>query len=314
MHIPDGFLSPPVWATLDAIAVPSVALMARRAKQQIGESNIPLLGVMGAFVFAAQMINFPVGLGTSAHLVGGALLAIVLGPAAASIVMTSILAIQALVFQDGGTVVLGANVMNMAVVGVLAGWIPYRILSARTRTLSMFVAGFASVIVSATLALAELLASGVRMPAAGFWASVAVFVINAVIEGVITAAAVQAIERLHPQWVRRPAGIRSPVFVSVAALALLLAGVGVLIASQAPDGIEQIGKQTGLTAFTKSFTSPLAGYQMHGVDALWLRRVLGGLAGVVIVYLMVLVVGCVVARRQTDRLHAGTALQPSVDR
>src|SRR6266480_3934384 len=98
MHIPDGFLSPPVWGVFDVLAVPAVGLMARRAQRSMDDRNIPLLGVMGAFVFAAQMINFPVGAGTSGHLVGGTLLAITLGPAAASVVMTAILVIQALVF------------------------------------------------------------------------------------------------------------------------------------------------------------------------------------------------------------------------
>ena len=131
MHIPDGFLSLPVWATLDVVSVPAVAYVAKRAQREsqrneLGDRQIPLLGVMGAFVFAAQMINFPVGLGTSGHLVGGALMAIVLGPSAACVVMTAILAMQAFVFQDGGIMALGANVMNMAIVGVLAGYLPYR--------------------------------------------------------------------------------------------------------------------------------------------------------------------------------------------
>src|SRR3974377_2275020 len=98
MHIPDNFLSPPVWATLDAIAIPSVGLMVRQAGRELDDTRIPLLGVMGAFVFAAQMINFPVGIGTSGHLVGGALLAYTLGPAAACVVMSAILATQAIVF------------------------------------------------------------------------------------------------------------------------------------------------------------------------------------------------------------------------
>src|SRR5713101_8843825 len=113
MHIPDGFLSPPVWISLDAAAVPAIALVARGAQEHLEDRRIPLLGVMGAFVFAAQMINFPVGIGTSGHLVGGTLLAVTLGPAAACIVMAAIVAIQAFVFQDGGIMVLGANIFNM---------------------------------------------------------------------------------------------------------------------------------------------------------------------------------------------------------
>src|SRR5882757_2901673 len=131
MHIPDGFLSVPVWATMDAIAAPSVALLARRAQREFDHHRIPLMGVMGAFIFAAQMINFPVGSGTSGHLVGGALLSFTLGPAAASIVMTAILATQALIFQDGGLLALGANVFNMAIAGVLVGYLPYLLLRGR---------------------------------------------------------------------------------------------------------------------------------------------------------------------------------------
>ena len=107
-------------------ALLSIAWIARRAQREFDHHKIPLMGVMGAFVFAAQMINFPVGNGTSGHLVGGALLSFTLGPAAASLVMTAILATQALVFQDGGVLALGANVFNMAIAGdVLAGYLPW---------------------------------------------------------------------------------------------------------------------------------------------------------------------------------------------
>src|SRR5438477_7765605 len=165
MHIPDGFLSPGVWVTLDAASVPAVAWMARRAQRDTEDRRIPLMGVMGAFVFAAQMMSFPVGLGTSGHLVGGALLSIVLGPAAAVVVMTAILAVQAFVFQDGGIVVLGANIFNMALAGVLAGYLPYRMWGrGRHRSATIFVSAWASVTVSACLALAELQISGVPMP------------------------------------------------------------------------------------------------------------------------------------------------------
>src|SRR6266853_1536541 len=93
MHIPDNFLSTPVWVALDAISIPAAGLMVRRAGREMEDTRVPLMGVMGAFVFAAQMINFPVGLGTSSHLVGGALLAYILGPAAATVAMTAIVAV-----------------------------------------------------------------------------------------------------------------------------------------------------------------------------------------------------------------------------
>src|SRR5689334_10053351 len=164
VHIPDGFLSAPVWATLDAAAVPAVAYTVRRAQRGMDEARIPLLGVMGAFVFAAQMINFPVGIGTTGHLVGGALLAITLGPAAATVVMAAIISIQALVFQDGGVLALGPNILNMAVFGVAAGYLPFSLWgTGKWRKAAILGGGILSVLVSAVFALAELLLSGVKM-------------------------------------------------------------------------------------------------------------------------------------------------------
>src|SRR5580704_11589181 len=196
MHIPDNFLSPPVWATLDAVSIPAVGLMVRQAGRELEDTRIPLLGVMGAFIFAAQMINFPVGVGTSGHLVGGALLAFTLGPAAASIVMTAILATQALIFQDGGLLALGANVFNMAIAGVLAGYLPWALL--RGSKAGVFLGGMFSLLASAALALFELLRSGVRMPPAVLTVSIGLFVGSAIAEGAITLAIVQALEALQP--------------------------------------------------------------------------------------------------------------------
>src|ERR1700733_15801300 len=198
MHIPDNFLSPPVWATFDAIAIPAVGLMVRQAGRQLDETRIPLLGVMGAFVFAAQMINFPVGVGTSGHLVGGALLACTLGPAPAVLVMTVIIAIQAFVFQDGGVLALGANVFNMAVVGVLAGYWPFHLWGASRRRASIFAGAFLSVLVSGSLALGELLISGVAMPRVLAITSLGFFAVNALLEGAITVSVIHALERLNP--------------------------------------------------------------------------------------------------------------------
>jgi len=158
VHVPDGFLATQVWATLDLAAATSVGLVVRRAQRSFDEARIPLLGVMGAFVFAAQMINFPVAAGTTSHLVGGALLAFTLGPAAACVVMTAILAIQALIFQDGGVLALGANVVNMALLGVLAGYLPFYLWgNGRRRRFAIFLGGMLSVLVSALAALSELL-------------------------------------------------------------------------------------------------------------------------------------------------------------
>ena len=205
MHIPDGYLSTPVWASLNLVSVPAVGWMARRARLETDESRLPLLGVMGAFVFAAQLVNFPVGVGTSGHLLGSALLAMTLGPAAASIVMTAILFIQALVFQDGGVLALGANVFNMAILGVLGGYLPYQLWgTGRARRVAIFAGGALSVLIGACLAFAQLFASGVAMPRGLVLASLVLFGLTAAIEGAVTLAVFEAIERLNPSWVQRP--------------------------------------------------------------------------------------------------------------
>jgi cobalt/nickel transport system permease protein len=277
VHIPDGFLSTPVWAVLDVAAAPMAWFAARRAQRGFDESKAPLLGVMGAFVFAAQMINFPVGAGTSGHLVGGALLACTLGPAAASVVMTAILAIQALMFQDGGLLALGANVLNMAIAGVLAGYLPYHLWGrGRGRRAAIFAGGALSVLASALLALAELLISGVRMPSSVIGVSLALFAFSALLEGAITMTVVSALEGIQPGFVRQPATGHRFAVSAVALAAIVLAAGGVVFASTAPDGIEQI-------------------VGVHGVGSEYGRGT--GLIGIGVIYAVCLVAGRVVRKR-----------------
>jgi cobalt/nickel transport system permease protein len=279
VHIPDGFLSTPVWAALDAAAAPAVCLVARRAQRGFDDSKAPLLGVMGAFVFAAQMINFPVGLGTSTHLIGGTLLAVTLGPAAASVVMAAILAIQALVFQVGGILALGANIMNMAVLGVLAGYLPYHLWSrTRARRAAIFTGAALSVLTSALLALSELLLSGVHMSSSMLGVSLALFAVSAIAEGAITVAVIGALESIQPGFIRQPSPRRSFALGAVALAAVLLATGGVLVASASPDGIEKLGQAQTLIA------TPLAGYQISALGSGWAARATAGMAGLGLVY------------------------------
>jgi cobalt/nickel transport system permease protein len=267
-----------VWAALDAAAAPAVGLIARRAQRGFDESKAPLLGVMGAFVFAAQMINFPVGPGTSGHLVGGALLACTLGPAAAAIVMTAILAIQALVFQDGGVLALGANVLNMAVVGVLAGYLPYHLWGhSRGRRAAIFAGGALSVLTSAVLALSELLVSGVRVPGPVLGVSLGLFVISAVAEGAITLAVISSLESIQPDFVRQPTPGRCTL-AAIALVAVLMVTGGALFASTAPDGIERLSQAK------KLFSTPLCGNAVMGLGSGWLPKVGAGMAGLALVY------------------------------
>jgi cobalt/nickel transport system permease protein len=125
-HIPDGFLSPPVLAGTTLASVAALAVAARRSRSTLGQREAPLLGAATAFIFAAQMLNFPLGAGTSAHLLGGTLAAVILGPWSAMLVIFAVVLIQALLFQDGGVAALGANTLNLAVLGVGVGWLLFR--------------------------------------------------------------------------------------------------------------------------------------------------------------------------------------------
>jgi cobalt/nickel transport system permease protein len=128
MHIPDGFLSFEIWAALYIVSVAVLGFAVGRVNKKIGERQVPLLGVMAAFVFAAQMLNFPVVAGTSGHMLGGVLAAIVLGPFSATIVMAVVFIVQALLFQDGGITALGANVFNMGILGTIGGYYIYKVV------------------------------------------------------------------------------------------------------------------------------------------------------------------------------------------
>jgi cobalt/nickel transport system permease protein len=298
MHIPDNFLATPVWAALDAVSIAAVGVTVQRAGRDLPDTRIPLLGVMGAFVFAAQMINFPVGAGTSGHLVGGALLASTLGPAPAVLVMTTILTIQAFVFQDGGVLALGANVFNMAVAGVLCGYLPIRLLSAE-RPLAIFSGGFLSVLVSGSLALTELLISGVRMPRALLLTSFGLFAVNALIEGAITVSVVQALGKLNPDFVRKPAASAQGRTLAVfGAASLFLALAGFMLASSAPDAIQNLGRTFGISTQTPLQT-PMANYTAGNFESAWLRRATAGLTGLLLIWAICAAGARAIARRRS---------------
>ena len=316
MHIPDNFLSPPVWAALDCIAVPAVAWVSRKAEQCTDSSRLPLLGVLGAFVFAAQMINFPVGVGASGHLVGGTLLACLLGPWPAALALTAILILQALVFQDGGVLALGANVVNMALLGVLAGYLPARWLSrsaAWSRT-GVFLGGGASVLTSGILALCELRLSGIRMSAGLLAASVALFAVNAIAEGAITVSVLGAIRRWNPEFgaipkrsarihrAPRPARLRKTAAI-VGGTSLLLAAFGVFVASTLPDALQTLASRLGAPVGANPFLhAPLGDYRLHVLGSNWLDRSGAGLLGLLMIY-----VACVLGGRFVGRVRRSYA-------
>ena len=144
LHIPDGFLNLVVAGICWLVTVIILTIAIRRTNKSLGERQIPLMGIMAAFIFAAQMINFPVAGGTSGHLLGGALAAILLGPWAAMLVMTAVIVVQGLLFQDGGLVVMGANILNMGLLTVAIGYGLYRTVLGQSRGVKLVMAGFAA--------------------------------------------------------------------------------------------------------------------------------------------------------------------------
>ena len=162
MHIPDGYLSTPIWAGMDAVSLASVGFAVRRLNRTLDSERVPLMGMAGAFIFAAQMVNFPVAVGTSGHLLGGFLAALLLGPLPAIVVMTTVFVVQCLLFQDGGVLALGANLFNMGIVGCVGGYLCYMLMR-RARLPEGFSVGAAawlSVMLGAAAAALELGASG----------------------------------------------------------------------------------------------------------------------------------------------------------
>ncbi|OHD76898.1 MAG: cobalamin biosynthesis protein CbiM [Spirochaetes bacterium RBG_16_67_19] len=218
MHIPDGFLSAPVWVAAGAMSVAAVAVSAGRLGKTMEEKQVPLMGVTAAFIFAAQMVNFPIAAGTSGHLGGGVLAALLLGPWAGTLVMTAVLVVQALLFQDGGITALGANVLNMGVLGCLLGFVVYRLLhrllaGTRGALASAFVTAWLMVVLSSSLAAIQIALSGTIPLRLVLPAMAGVHALIGIGEGLITTAALAFLLRVrkdlvHPQcrpFVRRPA-------------------------------------------------------------------------------------------------------------
>jgi cobalt/nickel transport system permease protein len=301
MHIPDGILSVPVLATLNAVAIPGIGLAVRRAKAGLAEGHVPLLGVMGAFVFAAQRMNFPVGFGTSGHLLGGALLAMTMGPGSATIILTAILILQSLLFQDGGLLALGANSINMAVIGVWAGWVPYRMLSqGRWRSVGIFAGGMLSVLAAASAAILELRLSGVAMSSTVVGVSSGVFLVTGIMEGFITVAVLQAVEKLNPGWLRVPKGTPRRAAGVLVVAALLMMIVGVLCISALPDGFESLAERVGGASRERIiWAAPMAEYEASFLAGDWSRKSLAGLAGLVLIYGICLTVGRLLVRQRS---------------
>ncbi len=204
MHIPDGWLSTPVLLASNALAVGALTWSTLRARRELQESAVPLMGVMGAFVFAAQMINLPLPGGISGHLMGGTLLAIVLGPAVGTLVIASVLLLQALLFADGGLLAFGANFLNMGLVGTLGGYVIYRAIrsvmsGARGIYVGAFLGAWLATVAGSALAALHLGLSGTAPLGAVTVAAVGFHLLIGAVEAVVTVAVLHYIVRARPE-------------------------------------------------------------------------------------------------------------------
>ena len=199
LHAPDGFFSTPVALAFWVVTIAALAISLRRAGAQLDERAVPLMGVMAAFILAAQMFNLQIPGGTSGHLLGGVLAAILLGPYAGTIVMACVISVQALVFQDGGLLVLGANIFNMGIIGTFGGYWLYRLVAAalggeeKGRLPAAAIAAWSAVVAAAVLTAFQLAFSDTTSLATALVAMVGWHVIIGVGEAVITVGALSFI-------------------------------------------------------------------------------------------------------------------------
>ena len=207
VHIPDGFLANRVAFSMDALSAASVLYAARRVKLATSGRLVPLMGVLAAFALAAQMLNFPILGGTSGHLVGGALLAILLGPMAAMLTMTTVVLAQALFLQDGGLIALGANIFNIATVTTLSGYGVFQLLGGprsegKRLALVSGVAGWASMMASAVSCALALALSGAISLRLGLVAMAGYHALIGLAEGGLTAGVLLFMARVRPDLLK----------------------------------------------------------------------------------------------------------------
>ncbi len=204
MHIPDGYLDPSVCLVMYAVSAVSLAWALHRIGSRSSRSMIPTIAVSSAFVFVAQMLNFPIVNGTSGHLVGGTFLAMLLGPEGAMVGMTIVLVIEAFLLGDGGITTLGANAFNMAVIGAFSYYLVFLLVDrGRLRpSLAIFISSLSSVLLGALAASLELASSATFAPSGSLWIILSSMLFyHAIIgigEGAITTALVTQLIRTHP--------------------------------------------------------------------------------------------------------------------
>lgn len=289
LHIPDGFLTLVVSLICWAITIITLSMAISRTSKSLGEKQVPLMGVMAAFIFAAQMINFPVAGGTSGHLLGGALAAIMLGPWAGMLVMTAVIAVQALLFQDGGLLVMGANILNMGLITAAIGYGLYRGISGGSRIMKLIVAGVAawlSVMAGALFTSLQLWLSGTSQLQVVIPAMLFVHALIGLGEAVVTVAALSFVLQARPDLLGENSesakGSKGWVIAGIT-ISLIVVSLSPF-ASADPDGLERVANDLGfLHAGRVAPFSIIPDYAVPFLGRTPLSTVIAGVIGLAVV-------------------------------
>jgi cobalt/nickel transport system permease protein len=304
LHIPDGFLTLAISLIFWALTIVAVGMAISKTNKTLGEKQVPLMGIMAAFIFAAQMLNFPVAGGTSGHFLGGALAAIVLGPWAAILVMTAVVGLQGLLFQDGGLLVMGANIFNMGVLTAMIGFGLYRSVLGANKVTRLAVAGagaWLSTMAAALLTALQLWLSGTSSLQIVIPAMLGVHAVIGIGEAIITVAALAFILQARPDLLESKSvaekGGRGWIYAGV-----LISILAVLIspfASGNPDGLERIAEDVGF--LDRGLSAPyqlLPDYTIPFLGETALSTVVAGIVGALVVLGIIVLLGSLLKKKE----------------
>jgi cobalt/nickel transport system permease protein len=310
MHLPDHFLDPATMAVSAVLSGGAVTYALVRVRSEAASKALPAAG-LAAGIFAAQMVNFPIATGTSGHLLGGALAGMILGPWAGLLAMSAVLAVQAIAFGDGGILALGANILNMGLIGVAIGVLVQRLLVALRLTsadhraiqaAAAALAGWLSVITAALACAIEMAVSGTSSAGEVVPAMLGVHALIGLAEGAITAAFVTACAyaAMFCSW-RRVATDRYASRVALICAVIIVVALAPL-ASTLPDGLESVAEKLSWIELPAVAAVPplFADYAVPGVAWPPASTVLAGLLGVVLVYSVTVLAGFGVRRSGTE--------------
>jgi len=296
MHIPDGYLDARTAALGAGLAVAGVGIALRSVRRAGAARRVPLIGLAAAFVFAAQMLNFPVAGGTSGHLIGAVLVAVLLGPGAAVLALTTVLMVQCFMFADGGLTALGVNIFNMAIVASGVGYAVYALVrraagpDLRARLLATAFAAWVSTVVAAVCCAGELAMAGTVAWRVALPAMAGVHMLIGAGEAVITTLVVAGIARVRPELLDMAGDGGHPRRgLEVAAYGLLVAvGLVCFVAPFAcgwPDGLERVAASLGFAhrAAAPIVLAPLADYTLPGLGRA-ASTILAGSAGTLLAF------------------------------